>query len=541
MHSIFGLIKKNTRLILVAVTLSVLSGILSTLLLRQIHLGIDEAQSFDLYWFTLTFFSLLISYFAISVFSSLSIGKVNREFIHSLRLELARKVLLTQYERIENIKSDLLPILTKDVNHISALIDRLPTVMTGLTTVIGILIYLFYLSPFMGFLTLLAFIILAISNHFNVKKVAHYAILNRAEDNKVFQKLEGLIYGISTLMMVPDFRNQYVDEGLKTTSEKQTSLYFKQTVYNAFNNRLNDFILLGFLGVLLFGVHQFQWVSIDFFSTYLTLILFILNPLSSVSNFFSTLKSIKASLLQFEKIGLELNKSLEDQTVGDDVLNLAKFNDRNGFTISLNNVLFTYRYVDEPFTLKEINTQFEEGKIYFIEGGNGSGKSTLIKLICGLYEPQSGTIKLNDHTITKAEYLSYRNLFGIILTDSYVFEEMPHLADEQIERATFFLKMTEMNQKISIDNKGKVSTKHLSAGQLKRLQMIQMMLEDKKVYIFDEWVAFQDSRSKQIFYEKILPYLKSKGKIIINIAHDYSYEHVADEIIRMEDGRIIDD
>jgi len=391
----------------------------------------------------------------------------------------------------------------------------------------------------MGFMTLSAFVVLGFSNHFNMKKVAHYAILNRTEDNKIFQKLEGLIYGISTLMMVPAFRNQYVDENLKETSEKQTSFYFKQTVYNAFNNRLNDFILLGFLGVLLWGVHSYQWVTVDFFSTYLTLILFILNPLSSVSSFLSTLKSIKASLLQFEKIGLELNENLEDTLYQKQKKSQHLPLYENPLTVRLKDIHFTYRYVDEPFRLQGINVAFEEGNIYFIEGGNGSGKSTLIKLICGLYEPQKGSVLLSNKAIPKSDYMLYRNLFGVILTDSYVFEETPHLTDEQIDRADFYLKMTEMDKKISINKKGKVSTKHLSAGQLKRLQMIQMLLEDKKVYIFDEWVAYQDSRSKQVFYERILPYLKSKGKIVINIAHDYSYEHVADEIIKMEDGYII--
>ena len=67
----------------------------------------------------------------------------------------------------------------------------------------------------------------------------------------------------------------------------------------------------------------------------------------------------------------------------------------------------------------------------------------------------------------------------------------------------------------------------------------QEKLSDNIWDIFDEWVAYQDATSKEIFYTRVLPYLKAQGKLVINIAHDYSYEDIADRILRMQDGKII--
>lgn len=540
MYSIYSRLKTYWHLIGVTILFSLLGGGLSTLLLRQIHKGIDKSSEFELAPYILAFIALLASYFLVSMISAFTISLLNKRFVHNLRLELASKVLRLNYERIENIKTHLLPILTKDINQITGLFSSLPHTLTSVSTVLGIVAYLFYLSIPLGFLTLAAFAVLGLSNHLMMKKVGRYAVLSRTEDNKIFSHFEGLIYGISSLMMNTLFTQHYVHQGLNEASEKQTFYYFKHSLLNAFNNKLNDLILLGFLGGVLWSVHYAQWITIDFFSTYLTLILFVLSPLSKLSSFLGIMKNIKASLLQFEQVGLDLNQN-ESKFQSISRSNIAHSTPwSSDFEIKLKNISFEYRYVEHSFQIKKVDLTLRSGNVYFIEGGNGSGKSTLIKIICGLYEPKEGQIEVNNQVVDPNSISDYRNHFAVILTDSFVFDNMTHLNEEQLQNAAFFLKLTEMNEKITIDSKGHVSTKHLSAGQLKRLQMVQALLEDKEVYIFDEWVAYQDQHSKKIFYEKILPFLKENGRLVINIAHDYTFEKMADTIIKMEDGSVIE-
>jgi putative ATP-binding cassette transporter len=88
---------------------------------------------------------------------------------------------------------------------------------------------------------------------------------------------------------------------------------------------------------------------------------------------------------------------------------------------------------------------------------------------------------------------------------------------------------------------GRLSTLALSQGQRKRLALLVAYLEDRPIYIFDEWAADQDPQFKEIFYLELLPELKSRGKTVIVISHDDRYYHVADRLIKLEQGQIICD
>ena len=85
------------------------------------------------------------------------------------------------------------------------------------------------------------------------------------------------------------------------------------------------------------------------------------------------------------------------------------------------------------------------------------------------------------------------------------------------------------------------TTKALSNGQRKRLALLCAYLEDRPIYVLDEWAADQDPPFKKFFYEALLPELKSRGKCVITITHDDKYFELADRIIKLSDGRIVSD
>ena len=94
-----------------------------------------------------------------------------------------------------------------------------------------------------------------------------------------------------------------------------------------------------------------------------------------------------------------------------------------------------------------------------------------------------------------------------------------------------------MDHKVKIDN-GKFSTIDLSSGQRKRLALVSSYLEDRALYLFDEWAADQDPVFKKFFYAELLPELKANGKTVIIITHDDAYFYYADRIIKLEDGHL---
>jgi putative ATP-binding cassette transporter len=108
----------------------------------------------------------------------------------------------------------------------------------------------------------------------------------------------------------------------------------------------------------------------------------------------------------------------------------------------------------------------------------------------------------------------------------------------KIEQAKSYLRLLGLDQKISMDG-GKFSTLALSDGQKRRVALLVAFLENKNLYIFDEWAADQDPDFKDTFYRTMLPELKTRGKCVIVISHDDRYFCVADRILTMENGRLI--
>ena len=84
---------------------------------------------------------------------------------------------------------------------------------------------------------------------------------------------------------------------------------------------------------------------------------------------------------------------------------------------------------------------------------------------------------------------------------------------------------------------GDFSTTDLSAGQRKRLALLQAVLEDPQIFVFDEWAADQDPHFREYFYTTLLAQLKAKGKTVLVISHDDRYFHLADRLYRFESGQ----
>jgi putative ATP-binding cassette transporter len=105
------------------------------------------------------------------------------------------------------------------------------------------------------------------------------------------------------------------------------------------------------------------------------------------------------------------------------------------------------------------------------------------------------------------------------------------------ERAREYLNQFHLQHKVKVQD-GKLSTTNLSYGQRKRLALLTAYLEDRPIYVFDEWASGQDPIFREIFYLQLLPELKEKGKTVIVISHDDYYYHVADRIIKLDDGKV---
>jgi putative ATP-binding cassette transporter len=256
-------------------------------------------------------------------------------------------------------------------------------------------------------------------------------------------------------------------------------------------------------------------------------------PMDNISNNLPLISKASVALQKIESLGLSLASRGEVATAPPDSLT-------NWHSLQLQNITHTY-YTDKEdssFILGPINLTLYPQELVFIVGGNGSGKSSLAKLITGLYIPENGEIILDENLITENNREWYRQHFSVVFSDFYLFEELLGLENNNLDiQAQKYLEKLQLDHKVKIKN-GQLSTTALSQGQRKRLALLTAYLENRQIYLFDEWAADQDPLFKDIFYTQLLPELKAQGKTILVISHDDNYFHLADRIIKLNYGKI---
>jgi putative ATP-binding cassette transporter len=195
------------------------------------------------------------------------------------------------------------------------------------------------------------------------------------------------------------------------------------------------------------------------------------------------------------------------------------------------------------FQLGPVDMRIHPGELVFIIGGNGSGKSTLAKILTGLYMPVEGQVLLDGKPINRQTLDAYRSLFSAVFADFHLFDRVLGSGAETTTGALAheYLGMLGLADKVRITDETYSTTKALSNGQRRRLALVSAYLEDRPVYVLDEWAADQDPLFKSLFYKVLLPDLKRRGKCVIIITHDDQYFEYADRIVKLSEGKIVAD
>ncbi len=207
--------------------------------------------------------------------------------------------------------------------------------------------------------------------------------------------------------------------------------------------------------------------------------------------------------------------------------------------ITFEAVTFSYppTSTEGAFTVGPIDLRLRRGETVFVVGGNGSGKSTLLLLLTGLYEPDSGEIRVDGISIA-GQPEAYRSLFSTVFVDYHLFRRLYGLEDVPTERVNELLAQMQLAHKTRLVGRD-FETYELSTGQKKRLALIVSLLEDRPIYVLDEWAADQDVTYRRYFYEDLLRDLRARGKTVVTVTHDDRWFHVADRVLEMRDGKIV--
>ncbi|WP_343675268.1 peptidase domain-containing ABC transporter [Chitinophaga sp.] len=217
--------------------------------------------------------------------------------------------------------------------------------------------------------------------------------------------------------------------------------------------------------------------------------------------------------------------------------------------IVLDNISFQYEGPHSPFVLKDVCMRIPKGKITAIVGDSGSGKTTLMKLLLGYYEPVNGRILVGNQPLPSLSPKYWRSKCGTVMQDGYIFsdtiannialdgEEIDHtrmqLAVETANIKTF-IESCPMGYVTRIGNNGT----GISGGQRQRIFIARAVYKDPDYLFMDEATSSLDAINERKIMNNLQAFFG--GKSVVIIAHRLSTVKNADQIIVLQQGRIVE-
>lgn len=464
--------------------------------------------------------------------SQIMLLRVSMDMATELRRTIYRRIARAPIAYLERTgSSKLITSLTGDVGRIVMGARILPDLLISLVTLIGMLGFLLYMNA-SAFLFVIGAIIFGIITY-QIPMYLGNRYFHRARviADDLQESIRGLIHGAKELKLNHGKRENFFSEMLDANESAIVGL--EKSGFSIIRAAMNygDLISFFVIGVITFVFVNYHALNNAELLGVIMALLYVTGPVTSILN---CIPSIVIARVALKKINQLLDELPEE--AGADGVPVALAWDRLRF----DGVCYRHGGADGAgFAVGPISFDIQRGQVTFIIGGNGSGKSTLSKLLTLHYLPSAGAISFGDTVVNPDTVASCRQEIGAIFSDYYLFDRLFCNLDDAVQRRIDdYLAALGLDHKVTVKD-GRFSTLALSDGQKKRLALLVSFLEDKNLYLFDEWAADQDVTFKRVFYDKLLPELKARNKAVVVISHDERYFGVADQTLVMEEGLLL--
>ncbi|WP_438019492.1 cyclic peptide export ABC transporter [Sorangium sp. So ce315] len=523
----------SRRILVLAVLAGVLCGACNTALLVLINQALQGERGAVMWGFAAVCLLLPFARYC----SEILLTRLGQGALFDLRVKICRKILGAPLRQLEEIGPPrMLTVLTDDVPVITMALQQIPIICINLVIVVGGLLYMGWLSPLM-LASVLALIVVGIAVYqLPVSRATRHFRRAREATDELMKTFRALTRGVKELKLHARRREAFLATSLDEEAGAVHASNLRGMVALTAANGWGQAVVFTIIGVTLFVLPLFQVASAEALIGYSLILLYLMTPMQVLIGALPALSRAGVAVQKVEDLGAVLAVDAGEAEAP------APLPDR-WKRLELAGVTHAYRSEgkDDTFTLGPIHLGVRRGELIFIVGGNGSGKTTLAKLITGLYAPESGEIRLDGEAITDRNRQAYRQLFSVVFFDFHLFERLIGLDSPELgHRARDYLSRLQLDHKVSVDG-GVLSTTSLSQGQRKRLALLTAYLEDRPILLFDEWAADQDPVFKDVFYRQILQELRASGKTIIVISHDDKYFGVADRVLKMDCGQLVDE
>jgi len=496
-------------------------------------------------FFTPLHLKYLLYYFATALFIYIlgqkivqtKMIKIANNIVYELRMRLIGKIFSTRFQYFEKIDSGrIFATINNDTETISNSAGMVVGIITNLITAIAAFAYLSAISLPATLATLIFSVLLGIF-YIIVGKKARVLMEKMRDTQNVFMKLvEGLVKGFKEISLHHNKKNEYEADVEKSCDEyRQTRVSSSVKFVNA--NLVSSSMILTLLAVICISFPRiFPDMSIPRLISFIMVLLYMIGPVTGIMGSFPAFIRIKVSWDRIQKFIAEIPAIPELKEYR--IPKALSYKSRIVDNLDAEGLFFQYPGEnDSPgFSVGPIDLHVRKGEILFVVGGNGSGKTTLAMLLTGLYKPDKGSIKINGKEIEGNDYLG--EYFSTVFGDFHLFQKLYNVdIEEKRPEIEKYLQILNLQGKVELKD-GSFSTLNLSGGQKKRLALLQCYLEDCPIYLFDEVAADQDPEFRKFFYRELLIRMKENGKIVIAITHDDHYFDVADQIIKLDMGKL---
>ena len=470
-------------------------------------------------------------------------------------LSKAAQRLIAEMRRNVQVHISRLPVAFYDANKTGTLVSRIMTDVEGVRNLLGTglvelaggvvtsaiaLAWLIRISPKMTFIAVgsVGLFAVALSRAFGTLRPIF------RERGKINAEVTGrLTESLGGVRVVKGYHAEEREEAVFAGGIRRLLDNVMRTLTATSVMSLSASVLLGVVGVLTMyigarGINAGTLTPGGFFSYTITLP-FLIAPIMQMVAIGTQITEALAGLERTQEI---MRERPEDQ----DPRRTVPLNDIEG-QIVFDNVGFSYDGNRE--VLHDVSFVAEPGSVTALVGSSGSGKSTTIGLISAFYVPTRGLVTVDGVDLSTAQLSSYRTRLGVVLQESFLFDgtireniafSRPEATEEQIMEACRIARVDEFAESFETKYDTVVGERgvKLSGGQRQRISIARAILAEPRILILDEATSSLDSESEALIQQG-LSYLM-KGRTTFVIAHRLSTIRRADQILVMEQGRIVE-